>query len=273
MQSSLRRELDIFARRSKALAEAAWIDASRVIDLIARDGLEIRYLPKLGAPDLQCVGFEAQVRLKGALGRVGTISFLGCLERIGIVSAIDVWACEEVEKAIGQWAGLNFYPAVSINLHPDTIVCGPALDDVIKALRYLNVEIEIGGNVSLGRDSMLGGIRRLRAGGAKMIIDDFGAGYANYLRLAAAPSDSVKLNRSLVCASDCPRGRVVLTGACELCRKLGLKVIAAGIETYDQLEMARTLGIDFFQGPYFGPELSWDEAAEYFAMNRVRHAA
>lgn len=273
MQNSLRRELDIYTRRSKALAEAAWIDASRVIDLIARDGLDVRYIPKIAASDLQCVGFEAQARLKGTTGRAGTDNFLGCLERTGIVSPVDVWLCEEVEQAIGRWAQREMYPAVSIKLHPDTIACGPALDEVIKALRYLNVEIELGAGVPLAKDSTLSCVGRLRDSGAKVIIDDFGAGYTNYQRLAGTHFDSVKLDKNLVCGSDGARGRVVLASVCDLCRKLGLKVIAAGIETRDQLEIARTLNIDFFQGPYFGLELSWDEASEYFAMQRVRHTA
>lgn len=273
MQDSLRRELDIYTRRSKALAEAAWIDASRVIDLIAREGLEVRYVPKIAASDLQCVGFKAQARLKGTSGRAGTDSFLGCLERTGIVSSVDVWLCEEVEQAISQWAQREMYPAVSIKLHPDTMACAPAFDEVIKALRYLNVEIELGAGVSLAKDSTLSCVGRLRDSGAKIIIDDFGAGYTNYQRLSGAHFDSVKLDKNLICGLDCARGRVVLAGACDLCRKLGLKVIAAGIQTREQLEIARTLDIDFFEGPYFGLELSWDEASEYLAMQRLRHTA
>lgn len=273
MQSSLRRELDIYARRSKALAEAAWIDARRVIDLIARDGLDVRYVPKVAASNLQCVGFEALARLKGTFGRAGTDSFLVCLERTGIVSPVDVWLCEEVERAIGRWAQREMYPAVSVKLHSDTVACGPAFDEVIKALRYLNVEIQLGAGVSLAKDSTLSCVGRLRDSGAKVIIDDFGAGYTNYQRLAGTHFDSVKLDKDLICGLDCARGRVVFAGACDLCRKLGLKVIAAGIETRNQLEIARTLDIDFFQGLYFGPELSWDEASEYFAMQRVRHTA
>ncbi|MCG1018732.1 MULTISPECIES: EAL domain-containing protein [Mycetohabitans] len=273
MQSSLRRELDIYTRRSKALAEAAWIDASRVIDLIARDGLDVRYVPKIAASNLQCVGFEALARLKGTFGRAGTDSFLGCLERAGIVSPVDVWLCEEVERAIGRWAQREMYPAVSIKLHSDTMACGPAFDEVIKALRYLNVEIELGAGVSLAKDSTLSCVGRLRDSGARVIINDFGVGYTNYQRFAGTHFDSVKLDKDLICGLDCARGRVVLAGACDLCRKLGLKVIAAGIETQNQLEIARTLDIDFFQGLYFGPELSWDEASEYFAMQRVRHTA
>jgi EAL domain-containing protein (putative c-di-GMP-specific phosphodiesterase class I) len=270
MQISLRQELDIFTRRSKALAEAAWIDASRVIDLIARDGLEVCYQPKMSSIDLQCVGFEAQVRLKGTRSRSEATNFLGCLERAGIVSAIDVWVCEEVEKAIGRWASQELYPLVSVNLHPDTIACGPALDDVVKALRYLNVEIEIGESASLARDSMLNGVCRLRQGGIRITIDDFGMGYANYRRLAGVHFDSVKMDKSLIAAAMTPRGRLILGSACDLCRKLGLNVIAEGIDTREHLDLARSLSIDFLQGWYFASPLCWDEASEFFVMNRSR---
>jgi EAL domain-containing protein (putative c-di-GMP-specific phosphodiesterase class I) len=270
MQAGLRKELDIFTRRSKALAEAAWIDASRVIDLIERDGLELCFQPKVSAIDLQCVGFEALVRLKGNGGRSDTADFLRCLERAGIVSAIDVWVCQEVEKAIARWAALEFHPVVSVSLHPDTIACGPALDSVVKALRHLNVEIQVGESASLARDTMLQGVGHLRQGGIRLTIDDFGTGYANYRRLTGAHFDSVKMGKSLVTAALAPRGRMVLASACDLCRKLGLNVIAEGIETREQLDIVRSLSVDYLQGWYFASALGWDEATEYFTVNGAR---
>ena len=83
-------------------------------------------------------------------------------------------------------------------------------------------------------------------------IDDFGAGYAGLNLLADVQTDLVKLDMALIRNIDKDRGRrAIAKGIIQVCRELSMKVIAEGIETYEELNTLRELGVDLFQGYYF----------------------
>ena len=83
-------------------------------------------------------------------------------------------------------------------------------------------------------------------------IDDFGAGYSGLNLLAEVPVDMVKLDMALIRDIDKARSRQVITkGILQVCRELSMRVIAEGIETREEMEVLRDLGVELFQGFYF----------------------
>ena len=100
--------------------------------------------------------------------------------------------------------------------------------------------------------------------GAHLVIDDFGAGYSNLKRVVDLEPAVVKLDRELVTGIDRhPRQRELIRYVVQLCEGLGARVVAEGIETVDELEAVREVGVHYVQGyllarpGYPIPEVDW----------------
>src|SRR6202007_1382851 len=92
----------------------------------------------------------------------------------------------------------------------------------------------------------------LRTLGVRIAIDDFGTGFSSLAALAELPIDALKLDRSFISAVDGgPRGALV-AGVISLASRLGLPVVAEGIETAAQLATLRALGCAYGQGFHLG---------------------
>jgi EAL domain-containing protein (putative c-di-GMP-specific phosphodiesterase class I) len=112
----------------------------------------------------------------------------------------------------------------------------------------LTVEVtETGMILELDRAATV--LAELRGAGCRVAIDDFGTGYSSLAYLTALPLDYLKIDRALV--TDIvgnPRDRVVVRGVIDIARALGLKVIAEGVETADQLALLTAEGCGCYQG-------------------------
>ena len=85
--------------------------------------------------------------------------------------------------------------------------------------------------------------------GAKLVIDDLGAGYSNLKRVIDLQPDVIKIDRALVTGLDTnPRQRILFQHVVRMCKELGARVVAEGIETVDELKAVRDGGADFGQG-------------------------
>ncbi len=120
--------------------------------------------------------------------------------------------------------------------------------------------------------SVLGELRRK---GARLAIDDLGAGYSNLKYIADLAPDVVKLDRDLV--AGCSRGTAqykLLCSIAQLCREVDAKVVAEGVENAEELDAVISAGIELCQGFYLGrpksspPEVSWP-ATDLLSSGRV----
>jgi EAL domain-containing protein (putative c-di-GMP-specific phosphodiesterase class I) len=89
--------------------------------------------------------------------------------------------------------------------------------------------------------------------GAHLVVDDFGAGYSNMMRVLDLEPSVIKLDRALVNGVDeVPRKQRMVRHVVEMCRDLGARVVAEGIETVPELRAMRELGVDYVQGYLLG---------------------
>src|SRR5262249_48655188 len=111
-------------------------------------------------------------------------------------------------------------------------------------------ELEITEGVMLGRDAVTeSALRDLRAMGIAFAIDDFGTGYATFEYLKRLPVRTLKLDGQFVRGvCDNSHDVAIVTASVSLARSLGLRLVAEGVETADQLECLRKLGCDDCQG-------------------------
>jgi len=99
-------------------------------------------------------------------------------------------------------------------------------------------------------------LNRIKAMGLGLAIDDFGTGYSSLSYLQQFPLNTLKIDRSFVSGASDPAGNPeIIRTIVNLARTLGLRVVAEGVETREQLELLRTMGCDAVQGYLFSKPL------------------
>jgi EAL domain-containing protein (putative c-di-GMP-specific phosphodiesterase class I) len=136
-------------------------------------------------------------------------------------------------------------------------------------VRMIHVELTESAIVE-GNERHLGVMRGLRALGVPVSIDDFGTGYSSLAYLKNLPIDCLKIDRAFVRDMiTSVNGDAIVTAIISMAGSLGLRTIAEGVETLDQLKRLRELGAQMGQGFYFSPPLS-AEAAERLLTEAAR---
>jgi EAL domain-containing protein (putative c-di-GMP-specific phosphodiesterase class I) len=162
-------------------------------------------------------------------------------------------------KAV-EWAAQLAVPAqLSINFMPNAVYqAETCIRATLEAARRCNFPLErIIFEVTeqeqvLDLDHLVGILRAYRKQGFRTAIDDFGAGYAGLNLLADFQPDLLKLDMELIRGIDRDGVRqTIVDGVLGICRRLGIRVIAEGVETVEELDTLRAMGIELFQGYLF----------------------
>ena len=115
--------------------------------------------------------------------------------------------------------------------------------------------------------SILDGLRAL---GVRIALDDFGTGYSSLSYLQRFPLDGLKLDRSFMSGlTERSHSRAIVAAVIDMARTLGLRVVAEGVETEDQLADLRALESEFAQGYHFARPLPPEELGELFESGTV----
>jgi EAL domain-containing protein (putative c-di-GMP-specific phosphodiesterase class I) len=128
--------------------------------------------------------------------------------------------------------------------------------------------LEVTETARLDQDTASATLHRVRATGVRLAIDDFCTGFAALIQLARMPFDLVKIDRSFVTTigSD-PRAESLVAGIVDLARRLGVEVVAEGIENGIQLARLRGAGCKYGQGFHFAVPMPPDELRTFLAKH------
>ncbi|MGE0455046.1 MAG: EAL domain-containing protein [Vicinamibacteria bacterium] len=228
----------------RASAEAAFAGALAT--------LWMAYQPILRAADSSLFGHEALVRSDSrALGDPGAL--FDVAERLDRVRVLG----RAVRGAVAAGAPPG---RVFVNLHADDLT-DEALFAAETALagRAGGVVLEITERAALDRvPDLQARVRRLRALGYRIAVDDLGAGYADLNSFAALEPDLVKLDMALVRGLDRDAiKRTLVRTLVELCRELRIPIVAEGVETEPERGVLVELGCDLLQGFLLGRPERW----------------
>ena len=205
-------------------------------------------------------GLEALVRWQHQDGSVSDAAqFIDIAEQTGLITDIGEWVIQVACREAARWvdrAGSDV--VVAINLSTRQLL-DPGLVDVIdRALTDSGAEpssivLEFPESPTLRNHVVIGdNLARLAQRGLLLVVDGFGAEYASLIDLRDLPVRAVKLHPSLVRSSVTDtRSRELTAGLVDLCRRLGLVVIAGGVETVEESAMMRAMGCDRQQGHLF----------------------
>lgn len=201
-------------------------------------------------------------------GLVSPAEFIPLAEEIGLISDMGNWVFEEAMRKVSQWMPLHHGQLqISVNMSPLQFHSGR--DTASVWLDYLhsldlsgsNVIIEITEGLLLHADPTISiQLLGFRDQGIQVAIDDFGTGYSSLAYLQKFDIDYLKIDQAFVRALDTDSGNQALVEAIVvMAHKLGLKVIAEGVETAAQRDFLRNIGCDYAQGYIFAKPLQPDD--------------
>jgi EAL domain-containing protein (putative c-di-GMP-specific phosphodiesterase class I) len=231
------------------------------------------YQPQTSPADGRCHAFEALVRMRVGDRLQSPDEFLPHIEG----SSIDHLLCRRVIDLaltqLGTWNAEGFALRMSVNLSAANLADPDLPHAVAHALDHhhchandLTLEITETG-VLQDIVSTTTVIDELAAVGVDLSIDDFGTGHSSISRLHQLPVQEVKIDRSFLMSTDL-RSRGYVAAMVGFASRLGLRVVAEGIEDAETLAFLRELDCDLVQGYFISRPLAGADATAWLAASR-----
>ena len=231
--------------------------------------LEVWFQPQFYFSNGSITGAEALIRCNHPTkGMISPAVFIPLLEKSDCIGRVDRFVVEKVCAYINKWRGAfggNSIP-VSVNLSRVDIyqndLCAK-LSDILKKYGVPTnaLHLEITESAYMDNTALfLNTISALRNNGFIVEMDDFGSGYSSLNLLKDINIDKLKLDMKFLSDSDnSSRGKIIISAVISMAEKLGLPVIAEGVETKEQAEMLLDFGCNQMQGYYFSRPISAEE--------------
>ena len=234
----------------------------------ATDELELYFQPQFSSTDLSVTGFEALLRWNHPEhGFIAPPSFIAIAEACGLIGRIGSWV---LERACNEAAGWGIPCRVAVNVSPLQIKdagFGQLVADVLAraGLPPALLEIEVTEGVLIDADQyVLGVLRELKASGVRLALDDFGTGYSSLSYLLRLPFDKIKIDKSFIQEQPTDSGaKAILDAILLMSHRLGLEVVAEGVETEQQLAMIREQHCTEIQGFLLARPMPADQVGAY----------
>lgn len=263
---------------TKIAAERVRLEHELRVALV-RNELELYYQPIVNLADESIAGFEALIRWNHPeKGLIPPDRFIPFAENSELIHIIGKWALATACRQLKEWnddSGRQFKMSVNVSARQFR---SEGFADIVKnallasGLAPDRLKLELTESVLVHDHAEAARIlHHLNALGVKIALDDFGTGYSNLSYLSRLPIDWLKIDKSFVGRShvdnnDMEIVRVIIS----LAEALGLKVIAEGIESEDQLKLLRSHGCDEGQGYLFARPTPAAKIPPLLAMSVLR---
>jgi diguanylate cyclase (GGDEF)-like protein/PAS domain S-box-containing protein len=266
------RRADLARRRARQLGRnrIEWYDAHLEEKLVRRMDLErelpgaaqrgeldLVFQPVLGLHDNQPVGVEALLRWRNPrLGTVLPSELMPVAEDLAVVDEVGLWVLRAACHRLAAWDPRLW---ISVNVSPAELAAPDFVTRVAATLAEhritpdrLVVEITEA-RVAADTPTVVTQLAGLRALGVRTALDDFGAAQASLAHLRRLPLDILKIDRSLVGEQAAVRqadgfGKPLIDVVVSVGHRLGMEIIAEGLESREQVEQARAAGCRYGQG-------------------------
>ena len=232
------------------------------LSVAIRNGeLSLHYQPQAKAGhdtnSNEVTGFEALARwIHPVRGSVPPGEFIPLAEESGLIVEMGAWILREACREAASWPKPL---QIAVNLSPAQFMHG----DVVSLLHSIlletglqpsRLELEITEGVLIEDfDRGLGLLRRLKALGVRISMDDFGSGYSSLTYLQAFPFDKIKIDRAFVMnLGITPQSAAIVRAVINLGHGLGVAIVAEGVETQEQLSFLADECCDVVQGYLIG---------------------
>ena len=208
----------------------------------------------------EIIGFEALARwLHPVRGMVSPVDFIPLAEESGLIVEMGEWILRQACREAASWPKPL---QVAVNLSPAQFMHGDVVGLVHAILLETGLapgrlELEITEGVLIEDfDRGLALLRRLKALGVRISMDDFGSGYSSLSYLQAFPFDKIKVDRTFVVnLGRNPQSAAIISAVIDLGHGLDMSIVAEGVETAEQLAFLAEEGCDAVQGYLIGKPL------------------
>jgi EAL domain-containing protein (putative c-di-GMP-specific phosphodiesterase class I) len=230
------------------------------------------YQPQVDIVTSDIIGVEALLRWRvPESGIVPPDEFIPVAEITGLINPIGQWVLGEVCRQAQAWIKQGLAMKVAVNLSAQQFQQKNLIEVIEGALTSTGLapevlELELTESAVMQDAEVTSRIlTELKAMGVTIAIDDFGTGYSSLAYLKRFPVDKLKIDRAFVrdITTDSDDAAIV-TAVINLAHSLGIKVVAEGVETLEQLRYLRAKGCDEAQGYYFSRPVDAEKIADLF---------
>jgi len=232
----------------------------QIVTALAENRIVLAYQPIVDAKTGDTAGHECLVRIQRPEGEIiGAGDFIPVAEQLGLVRRLDRRVLELTVAALENHRGAS----LSLNVSGMTASDGPTLESYVA---YIEAHADVAPRLVveltetaalLDIEESMRFVSRVRALGAKVAIDDFGAGYTSFRNLQSLRVDMVKIDGSFVKGLAASRdNQIFVRTLVDLARNFNLSTVAEWVTDAREADILRAFGVDYLQGFYFGkPEI------------------
>ncbi len=244
---------------------------------LAARTFELHYQPIVDIETGELVSFEALARWRHPVrGSVSPDIFVRVLEDLNLMNSFGAWALQRACEDAVKWP-----LPVRVGVNVSTRQIETLNESVRRALATSGLdpnrlELEITETAALATgDTVRRTLEQVRALGVRIALDDFGTGYSSLSHLMQLPLDKVKIDKSFTQQLGKSRkADVLVANIARISSQLGMRVTFEGVETTEQLDRARALGVPAEgQGWLFGKPVAVSELDRIFAMETEQAVA
>lgn len=237
------------------------------------------YQAKIDLRTNQIVGAEALARWHHPIhGIVAPFAFIPILENEGKINELTFCMIEQSARDCHAWTKVGLDLDISVNLSltslTDTKLASQIYDLVCTSgLRPERMILEVTETAAMTEMApALENLARLRMRGFGLSIDDFGTGFASMQQLSRVAFTELKIDRSFVSVMGSKReARAIIESSIDIAKRLGIKSVAEGVETEQELNALKESGCDLAQGYFIAKPIAFDEFVELCHEKRGSH--
>lgn len=250
-------------------------------DAINNEELVLYYQPKLSLSTGRCIRVEALVRWRHPKrGLVPPDQFIPLAEQTGLIRPLTKWVLSAAVRQCREWQDTGTGIGVAVNLSTRNLHDPDLVDQIATLLRDYRVAAELlkvevtESAVMTDPTRALETLSRIRDMGVEVSIDDFGTGHSSLSYLKHLPVAEIKLDRSFVRDMQLnDNDFAIVRSTVELAHKLGLRVVAEGVEDRATWDLLVGLQCDAAQGYYMSPPLSADDLQSWLDSSATEQLA
>ena len=249
---------------------------------IACNNFHLSFQPIVHVEDCAIDYFEALVRWDHPVeGPISPVEFIPIAEESNLILELGDWIMLESCRQMAAWhnAGMRKVK-ISVNVSGIQLKHRPVHEWVMKKLAKTGLPpsslmLEITESTLItASDTIINELEKLRKEGVTIAIDDFGTGFSSLSTLADLPIDVIKIDRLFIAqANENPKYNEILNSISELGTKLGLKIVAEGVEEIAQFELVKRMGISCVQGYLVSHPQSSINVGSKVLQGNVNHIA
>jgi EAL domain-containing protein (putative c-di-GMP-specific phosphodiesterase class I) len=209
------------------------------------------------------------------LGLLAPDSFIDAIEQAGGIAHLTRWVLREAVTRCAAWRAQGIRLSIAANISVDDLVdeyLPYFLLDIVKqnGLEPKDVTLEVTESAIMHNvHKSLAVVSCIHELGFRIAVDDFGTGQSALAQLKRLPVDELKIDKSFVLGMHDPKDEAIVRATVDLAHKLGLTVVAEGVETADALDRLASFGCEYAQGYHIGKPLPPGDFLAWLAQWRA----